>query len=78
MRDGGRRTIQLSEILGMEGETIVMQDIFMFEQTGLDENGKVIGGLRPTGLRPRFNQKIEDAGVKLAPHIFGMNIGIDV
>lgn len=73
LRDGSRRTIQMSEILGMEGETIVMQDIFLFEQTGLDDNGKIIGGLKPTGLRPRFNQRIEDAGIKLPANIFGMN-----
>ncbi len=72
LRDGSRRTIQMSEILGMEGETIVMQDIFLFEQTGLDENGKIIGGLKPTGLRPRFNERIEDAGIKLPPSVFGM------
>lgn len=73
LRDGSRRTIQMSEILGMEGETIVMQDIFLFEQTGLDEDGKIIGGLEPTGLRPRFNQRIEDAGITLPPTLFGMN-----
>lgn len=72
LRDGSRRTIQMSEILGMEGETIVMQDIFLFEQTGLDDNGKIIGGLKPTGLRPRFNERIEDAGIKLPPSVFGM------
>ncbi|MCB0109694.1 MAG: CpaF family protein [Caldilineaceae bacterium] len=76
LRDGSRRTIQMSEILGMEGETIVMQDIFLFEQDGLDDDGKIIGGLRPTGLRPRFNQRIEDAGIKLPPSIFGMNMGM--
>ena len=42
----------------------------------VDENGKIIGGLRPTGLRPRFNERIEDAGIKLPPSIFGMNTGI--
>lgn len=73
LRDGSRRTIQMAEILGMEGETIVMQDIFLFEQTGLDDNGKIIGSLQPTGLRPRFNQRIEDAGIKLPASIFGMN-----
>jgi len=71
--DGSRRTIQMTEILGMEVDTIVLQDIFLFEQTGIDENGKIIGGLKPTGLRPRFNQRIEDAGIKLPPSIFGMN-----
>lgn len=76
LRDGSRRTIQMSEILGMEGETIVMQDIFLFEQTGIDDDGKIIGGLSPTGLRPRFNQRIEDAGIKLPPSIFGLNMGV--
>lgn len=76
LRDGTRRTIQMAEILGMEGETIVMQDIFLFEQTGIDDNGKIIGGLKPTGLRPRFNQRIEDAGIKLPPSIFGMNANL--
>lgn len=71
LRDGTRRTIQLAEVLGMEGDTIVMQDIFSFEQTGIDENGKILGALRPTGLRPRFNDRIEDAGIKLPPNIFG-------
>lgn len=76
LRDGTRRTIQMAEILGMEGETIVMQDIFLFEQTGIDDNGKIIGGLKPTGLRPRFNQRIEDAGIKLPPSVFGMNANL--
>ena len=57
MRDGTRKVTHISEIQGMEGDVITMTDIFVFEQTGL-ENGKVIGRLRPTGLRPRFMEKI--------------------
>jgi pilus assembly protein CpaF len=72
MRDGTRKVVQCSEVLGMEGDTIVMQDIFRFEQTGIDENGKILGDLRPTGLRPRINDRIEQAGIHLPPTIFGM------
>lgn len=72
LRDGSRKVVQCSEVLGMEGDTIVMQDIFVFEQTGIDENGKIIGELRPTGLRPRANERIEEAGIHLPPSIFGL------
>lgn len=72
MRDGSRRVTQCSEVLGMEGDTIIMQDIFRFEQTGIDENGKIQGELRPTGLRPRINERIELAGIHLPPSVFGL------
>ncbi len=72
MRDGTRKITQCSEVLGMEGDTIVMQDIFRFEQTGIDDNGKILGELRPTGLRPRVNDRIQLAGIELPPSIFGM------
>ncbi|HXF60632.1 MAG TPA: CpaF family protein [Caldilineaceae bacterium] len=72
LRDGSRKVVQCSEVLGMEGDTIIMQDIFTFEQTGIDENGKIIGELRPTGLRPRVNERIEQAGIHLPPSIFGL------
>jgi pilus assembly protein CpaF len=72
LRDGSRKVVQCSEVLGMEGDTIVMQDVFRFEQTGIDEHGKIIGELRPTGLRPRVNERIEQAGIHLPPSIFGL------
>ena len=75
LRDGSRKIVQCSEVLGMEGEMIVMQDIFKFEQTGIDDNGKVLGELRPTGLRPRVNDRIEEAGIHLPPEIFGAKSG---
>lgn len=71
MRDGTRKVTYISEIQGMEGDVITMTDIFVFEQTGL-ENGKVIGRLRPTGLRPRFMEKIEQSGIHLPASIFGV------
>jgi pilus assembly protein CpaF len=71
LRDGSRRVIQCAEVLGMEGDTIVMQDLFVFEQTSIHEDGKIIGELRPTGLRPRASEKIADAGITLPPNLFG-------
>lgn len=56
MRDGTRRVVQVSEVQGMEGDTILMQDLFVFEQTGL-QNGRVLGSLKVTGLRPKFFDK---------------------
>jgi pilus assembly protein CpaF len=72
MRDGTRKVTYISEVTGMEGEIITMTDIFAFEQIGY-ENGKVIGRLSATGLRPKFLEKIEDSGVRLPPSIFMTN-----
>jgi pilus assembly protein CpaF len=71
MRDGSRKITSITEVSGMEGDVITTTDLFVFEQTGL-ENGKVLGRLRPTGLRPKFMDKIEAAGIHLAPSIFGV------
>lgn len=71
MRDGSRRVISISEVQGMEGDVITMADIFKFEQTGY-ENNRVIGRLRPTGIRPKFMDRIEQAGIRLPPSIFGV------
>jgi pilus assembly protein CpaF len=71
MRDGTRKVTYITEVTGMEGDVITTTDIFSFEQTGV-ENGKVVGRLRPTGLRPKFMDKIEGAGIHLPPTIFGV------
>ncbi|MFZ6028418.1 MAG: CpaF family protein [Chloroflexota bacterium] len=71
MRDGTRKVAYITEVSGMEGDVITMTDIFVFEQTGY-EGGKIIGRLRPTGLRPKFMDKIEAAGIHLPPSIFGI------
>ncbi len=71
MRDGSRRVVTISEVQGMEGEIITMSEIFSFEKTGI-EGGKIIGRLMPTGLRPKFMEKIEAAGIRLPPNIFGI------
>jgi pilus assembly protein CpaF len=71
MRDGTRKVTNITEVSGMEGEVITMTDIFVFEQTGID-NGQIVGRLRPTGLRPKFMEKIEASGINLPPSIFGI------
>jgi pilus assembly protein CpaF len=71
LRDGSRKVVSVSEIQGMEGDVITMSEIFRFEQTSI-EDGKVIGRLRPTGLRPKFMNKIQEAGIMLPPSIFGI------
>lgn len=71
MRDGTRKIVQVTEVSGMEGDVITMTDIFVFEQTGF-ENSKVIGRFRPTGLRPKFMDKIEASGIHLPPSVFGI------
>src|SRR5512142_143826 len=71
MRDGSRKIVNITEISGMEGDVITMTDLFTYEQTGV-ENGQIIGRLRPTGLRPKFMDKIEASGIHLPPSIFGI------
>ncbi len=71
LRDGTRKVVNVSEVSGMEGDVITMTDLFVFEQTGI-ENGKVIGQLRPTGLRPKSMNRIEAAGIHLPPSVFGI------
>ncbi len=70
-RDGSRKVTHVTEIQGMEGDVITMTDLFVFEQTGF-EDGRVIGRLRPTGLRPKFMDKIEASGIHLPASIFGV------
>jgi pilus assembly protein CpaF len=71
LRDGNRKVVNITEVSGMEGDVITMTDIFTFEQQGY-ENGRVLGRLRPTGLRPKFIEKIEASGIHLPPSVFGI------
>ena len=71
LKDGSRKVTQITEVSGMEGDVVVMQDIFVFEQTGLDERGRIVGQLRPTGVRPKFIEKFETLNIFLPPNIFG-------
>ena len=70
MKDGTRRIEYITEIQGMEGDVVVMQDVFLFEQTGVVE-GKIQGRLRPTGIRPKFVEKFEIMGIHLPRGLFG-------
>jgi pilus assembly protein CpaF len=71
LRDGSRKIMQVTEVQGMEGEIITLQDIFIFEQQGVDEAGKLYGHFHATGIRPRFMDRLEAAGVRLGPELFG-------
>jgi pilus assembly protein CpaF len=75
LKDGSRKVTAITEVAGMEGDTIVLTDIFRFEQTGMTPDGKIIGQLRPTGIRPLFTPRLEAAGFKLPPDVFGANLG---
>ncbi len=71
LRDGSRKILFITEVQGMEGEMITMTDVFEFEQTAF-EKGKIVGRIRPTGIRPKFIERIEDAGINLPPSVFGV------
>lgn len=71
LRDGTRKITRVTEIQGMEGDVVTMSDIFVFEQTGIEGN-KIIGRIKPTGLRPKNIDKIIDSGIQLPPQIFGI------
>lgn len=69
LSDGSRRVTSIAEITGMEGETITMQEIFLYERTGVDSEGKVIGRFKPTGIRPRFAERLKACGMQM-PRVF--------
>ena len=70
LKDGTRRIVNITEVQGMEGDVIVMQDVFVFEQTGIID-GKIQGRLKATGIRPKFVEKFEVMGINLPPGLFG-------
>jgi pilus assembly protein CpaF len=72
LRDGTRRVTHVTEVQGMEGETVTLQDAFLFDYAaGVDAHGKFLGKPVPTGVRPRFTDKFDDLGIKLSPRVFG-------
>jgi len=71
LRDGTRLVTAITEVAGMESDTIVLTDIFRYEQKGIESNGKVIGELKPSGIRPMFYPRLEAAGFKLGSEVFG-------
>ena len=70
LSDGRRRIVSVSEVVGMEADIITMQDIFVFERTGVGEQGEVLGRFRPTGIRPHFADRLLVAGIKLPADLF--------
>lgn len=70
MSDGSRRVISITEVTGMEGEVVTLQDIFVFEKRGLNQDGAVVGRFAATGIRPKFNEKLLSAGIRLRPDLF--------
>lgn len=74
LKDGTRKVTSITEVSGMEGDTIVMTEIFKFDQTGTTPDGRVIGELKPTGIRPLFGPRLETSGFKLGPEVFGINL----
>ncbi|MFN2237071.1 MAG: CpaF family protein [Anaerolineales bacterium] len=74
LKDGSRKVTNVTEVAGMEGNTIVMTDIFKIEQTGIDANGKILAELKPTGIRPMFIERLEASGFKLGADVFSSQI----
>ncbi len=70
LKDGTRKITAVTEVQGMEGDVVVLQDIFTFEQKGI-ENGKIAGQMKPTGIRPKFMERFEAYNIYLPPNVFG-------
>jgi pilus assembly protein CpaF len=79
LKDGSRKVTAITEVVGMEGDVVVLTDIFKFEQTGIGPGGKIVGELKATGIRPIFTPRLEAAGFKLGAEVFmppgGVNLG---
>jgi pilus assembly protein CpaF len=76
LKDGTRRLTHITEVVGMEGEVITIQDLFLFDfRAGVDEHGRYLGELRPTGLRPHFLDKLQDRGIVVPPSVFMPLVG---
>jgi pilus assembly protein CpaF len=70
LADGSRKVTSISEITGMEGDVITMQEIFMFEKAGVTQEGKVVGRFRATGVRPKACDRLKASGIHLPPDMF--------
>ena len=70
LKDGKRKVTAITEVAGMEGDVVVLTDIFKFNQTGVTQDGQVLGELQPTGIRPNFSSRLEAAGFKLGAEVF--------
>jgi pilus assembly protein CpaF len=68
--DGTRRVTHITEVVGMEGDVITLQDVFIFEKTGINAKGRVTGRFKPSGLRPRSTERMKGCGIELPPEMF--------
>jgi pilus assembly protein CpaF len=76
MRDGTRRITQVTEVVGMEGDVVTLQDLFTFDyRAGMDEQGRFRGTIQPTGLRPNFSERLGEQGIRLDPDLFASETG---
>jgi pilus assembly protein CpaF len=76
LSDGSRRVVNITEVTGMEGEVVTLQDIFVFEKRGVSAEGKVIGRFSATGIRPKFSEKLLAAGINLSPALFDESVEV--
>jgi pilus assembly protein CpaF len=70
LTDGTRKIVSIYEVVGMEGDVITMQEIFTFERQGVADDGRVVGRFRPTGIRPRFTERLQAWGIELPAGLF--------
>ena len=76
MKDGTRRITQVTEVVGMEGDVVTLQDLFIFDyRAGIDEQGRYRGTIQPTGLRPTFSERLGEHGIRLDPDLFASQAG---
>jgi pilus assembly protein CpaF len=68
--DGSRKVVSLCEVVGTEGDVVTLQDIFVYEKRGINKDGKVLGSFRATGIRPKFADKLEMAGIEVPEDLF--------
>jgi pilus assembly protein CpaF len=79
LRDGSRRVTHVTEVLGMEGDTVTLQDAFLFDYSaGVDSFGRFLGSAKPTGLRPRFTDRFEELGIAIDPQLFEQRAKVGV
>jgi pilus assembly protein CpaF len=76
LSDGTRKVTYITECLGMEGELVTTQDIFVFDKTGVSAEGRVQGRFKPTGVRPKFAERLKAAGIELLPQIFQTQVEV--
>ncbi len=76
LSDGSRRVVNVTEVTGMEGDMVTLQDIFVFEKRGVSAEGRVLGRFSATGIRPKFSEKLLAAGIRLSPNLFDQSLDI--